>query len=66
MLPGIRCSTLVVCGEADLLTPPECSREMAAAIPGAQLELLPECGHMLTLEHPEFVNRLLLGWLRAA
>ena len=63
MLSGVRCRTLVVCGEADLLTPPDCSREIADAIPGARIELLPECGHMLTLEHPEFVNRLLLDWL---
>jgi pimeloyl-ACP methyl ester carboxylesterase len=63
LLPDIRCPTLVVCGEADLLTPPECSRELAAAIPGARLEILTECGHMLTLEQPARLNALLVGWL---
>jgi pimeloyl-ACP methyl ester carboxylesterase len=63
LLPAIACPTLVVCGESDQLTPPECSREMAEAIPGARLELLPECGHMLTWERPERVNALLIDWL---
>ena len=57
--------TLVVCGEGDAITPPECSREMAAAIPGARLEWLPECGHMLTMEKPAPLNALLLAWLGA-
>jgi pimeloyl-ACP methyl ester carboxylesterase len=63
LLPSIACPTLVVCGESDLLTPPECSREMAELIPGAQLELLPRCGHLLTWEQPERVSGLLIDWL---
>lgn len=62
-LPALRCPTLVVCGQSDLLTPPDCSTEIAAAVPGARLELLPECGHLLTLEQPARVNALLLEWL---
>lgn len=62
-LAGLRCPTLVVCGEGDGVTPPDCSREIAAAVPGAQLELLADCGHMLTMEKPAQVNRLLAGWL---
>jgi pimeloyl-ACP methyl ester carboxylesterase len=63
LLGAIRCPVLVACGEADLLTPCEQSREMAAAIPGARLEIITECGHMLTLEQPESVNALLTDWL---
>ncbi len=63
LLPRLHCPLLVVCGSADLLTPPECSREMAALAPHAQLEILPGCGHMLTLERPAQVNELLLTWL---
>lgn len=62
-LREIRCPTLVVCGEGDGVTPPECSREIAAGIAGAQLHLLPDCGHMLTMEKPQRVNALLLDWL---
>lgn len=63
LLPDIRCPALVVCGDADQLTPPECSLELATLIPAARLEMLDECGHMLTLEQPQRVNALLLDWL---
>lgn len=62
-LREIRCPTLVVCGEGDGVTPPECSREIATGIAGAQLQLLPDCGHMLTMEQPQRINALLLDWL---
>lgn len=63
MLDSIRCPTLVVCGDSDALTPPEHSREIAAAIPGARFELIEQCGHMLTLERPDRVSALLRDWL---
>ena len=62
-LGTITCPTLVVGGADDLLTPPDCSREIAAGIPGAQLQLLAECGHMLTWEQPQQVTGLLCDWL---
>ena len=62
-LRAVACPTLVVGGLDDLLTPPDCARELAEGIPGAQLRLLPECGHMLTWEQPQVVGDLLQGWL---
>jgi pimeloyl-ACP methyl ester carboxylesterase len=62
-LAQVRCPVLVVCGDSDALAPPECSREIAGLVPGAQLEMLPRCGHMLTMERPEALNALLLRWL---
>jgi pimeloyl-ACP methyl ester carboxylesterase len=62
-LAAVACPTLVVGGLDDQLTPPDCAREMAAAIPGAELHLLPECGHMLTWEQPQAVTALLQRWL---
>ena len=35
---------------------------MAAQIPGAQLTLVPECGHMCTLERPDVVTQALFEW----
>jgi pimeloyl-ACP methyl ester carboxylesterase len=62
-LPQLRCPTLVMCGEADQLTPPECSREIASLVPGARLVMVPRCGHMLTMEKPQVVNAALIEWL---
>jgi pimeloyl-ACP methyl ester carboxylesterase len=65
-LPAVACPTLVLCGEADKLTPPEHSQDFVApgtGIPGARLHTVPGAGHMLTMEQPAAVNRLLLDWL---
>jgi pimeloyl-ACP methyl ester carboxylesterase len=64
-LSNLRCPTLVLCGDEDQLTPPECSREIAALVPGAVLVMVPRCGHMLTMEQPEAVNAALRDWLEA-
>jgi pimeloyl-ACP methyl ester carboxylesterase len=66
LLPSIACPVLVACGDSDLLTPPERSREIAAALPRARLVLLPRCGHLLTWERPAEVSALLVDWLATA
>ena len=65
MLPSITCPTLLLCGRQDRLTPLDNSEQMAAAIPGAKLVVIEECGHMSTLERPEEVNRTMRKWLAA-
>jgi pimeloyl-ACP methyl ester carboxylesterase len=62
-LPQVRCPVLVLCGEADQLTPPAQSREIAALCPTARLLMVPQAGHMLTMEQPKFVNAALREWL---
>lgn len=62
-LPALRCPVLVMCGDSDQLTPPDCSHEIAALVPHAQLQMVPDCGHMLTMERPDIVNPALLRWL---
>jgi len=63
-LAAIACPTLVLVGDDDQPTPPELAREMAAAIPGARLVIVPECGHLSTLERPQAVTAALVDWLR--
>ncbi len=63
-LASVSCPVLVMCGDSDQLTPPECSLEIAALVPGARLVMVPQCGHMLTMEQPRFVNATLLAWLQ--
>ena len=62
-LGAVTCPLLVLGGADDQLTPPDCAREIAAGVPGAELHLLADCGHMLTWEQPEAVSALLQDWL---
>lgn len=63
-LAAITVPTLVLVGEADLITPPEEAREIADGIgPAARLITIPGCGHLSTLEQPDAVTRELLAWL---
>lgn len=62
---AIRCSTLVLVGDSDQITPPEWAEEMAGIIPGARLITVPRCGHLSTLERPGEVNRALDDWMRS-
>jgi pimeloyl-ACP methyl ester carboxylesterase len=64
LLPMIDCPTLVLVGEQDEATPPALSEEMAAAIPGARLVKIPDCGHLSTMECPEAVTKALVEWMR--
>ena len=62
-LASIACPTLVLVGEGDTLTPPALSQEIAAGIKGANLVVVPECGHLSTLERPDPVNEALIAWM---
>jgi pimeloyl-ACP methyl ester carboxylesterase len=48
----IAATTLVLTGERDALLGPEPTRALAAAIPGATHDVIPDAGHDLTLEQP--------------
>jgi pimeloyl-ACP methyl ester carboxylesterase len=65
LLPEIGCPTLVLVGDGDTSTPPDLAKEMAAGIGGAKLVVVPDCGHLSTLEKPEAVNAALSAWLSA-
>jgi pimeloyl-ACP methyl ester carboxylesterase len=62
-LGAIKVPALVLAGEQDLQTPPDIAREIAALTPGAKLVIVPDCGHLSTLERPEAVNAALREWL---
>ncbi len=63
MLPKLRLPVLVAVGQQDVLTPPDLSREMAEAIAGATLAVIPRAGHLPTMEQPEASASLLRAWL---
>lgn len=57
---------VIVCGEDDLVTPPEHSRTMAERLPAAEFVLVPDAGHQALMERPDVVNPPLLGLVRDA
>lgn len=63
-LAAISCQTLVICGQDDLITPPELAMEIASGISHARLEIVAQCGHLSTLDQPEVVSALLLDWIK--
>ncbi len=63
VLSTITCPTLVLVGDGDQLTPPKLAEEIAAGIRGAPLVVIPDCGHLSTLERPAAVNQALAEWM---
>jgi pimeloyl-ACP methyl ester carboxylesterase len=62
-LAEISCPALVICGNADHMTPPGFSRALQEGIAAAELVMLPHAGHMLTLEQPEAVTGAMQSWI---
>jgi pimeloyl-ACP methyl ester carboxylesterase len=63
MLSTLKVPTLVICGAADMLTPPSIARLIAAKIPGAELVVAPESGHSVYWEEPDVFNRAVLTFI---
>ena len=64
-LSRVDCPTLVLCSREDVLTPLDLSEEISDFIPGADLILIGDCGHLSTMERPDAVNAALASWLAA-
>ncbi len=62
-LRTLRVPALIVVGEKDRSLPVARARALATAIPDAQLQIVPDAGHLSTIEQPERVNELLLSFL---
>lgn len=58
-LKTIRTPVLVICGLEDKLTPPHFSKLLSNQIPGAALQTIEGAGHLLVLEQPQRVARLI-------
>ena len=61
----ITSKALVIGGEKDGPDFPKLARHVADTIPGAQLVLVPNAGHVLHFETPEIFNRELVKFLKA-
>ena len=62
-LDGVRAPTLVLAAAEDVLTPVYLSREIADAIRGARLVVLPRGNHAVQLEEPTAFNAAVLEFL---
>jgi 3-oxoadipate enol-lactonase len=58
--------TLVLVGEHDAIAPPHLSRELAGLIPGAQLVMIPDAGHLPNEENPAAFNQAVGAFLEKA
>ncbi len=63
LLGAIAVPTLVLVGAEDVLTPPSEAEALAAAIPGARLDVIPGAGHLANLENPVAVTAAWRGFL---
>lgn len=64
-LQAIACPTLVIAGADDRLRRADEARELADGIPGAQLIVIENSGHMIPLEQPAMLAAVVASWLAA-
>lgn len=63
ILTTIQVPTIVVAGENDVMTPLDMSEEIRDGIAGAELHVIPHCGHLPPIEAPEAMAGLLRALL---
>ena len=60
---NISCPTLLTVGDQDPVTPLSWQRQIAAAITGSRIRIIPNTGHMTMLEAPAVFNTVVLEFL---
>ena len=66
VLRQIQCPALIIQGVEDEHATPQHARDIAEAIPGAELWLMENAGHMLPQDFPEAFNQRVIAFLREA
>jgi len=62
-LEGMKVPTLLITGDADLITPPSIMRMVAQHIPGSEISIVAESGHSTYWEQPDIFNSAVLSFL---
>lgn len=62
-LAAIRCPTLVIVGDGDVITPPELAQEIASGITHSRLAVIRDSGHLSPLEQPAAVTKAMAQFL---
>jgi pimeloyl-ACP methyl ester carboxylesterase len=65
VLPTVAIPTLLIWGELDGRSPLGVAHQFEQAIPGAQLVVIPDCGHVSNLERPARFNEAVREFCRA-
>lgn len=65
-LTRIKCPTLVLTGQHDVISPVSNNQRWSAEIPNSKLEIIPNCGHLPPLEDPQAFNRSISNFIEAA
>lgn len=63
-IKNIKIPTLIIVGDQDRATIPAKSERIHSQIQNSQLVIIPGAGHTSTVEEPEAVNNVLIGFLR--
>ena len=50
---AVRCPTVLVVGDGDLMTPPGKARPLGSAIAGSRTVVIADCGHFMMVERPD-------------
>lgn len=61
----IKVPTLLLYAENDRLTPPEMGQQVANMMPHAQIQVLPDCGHLMNLESADHFNRVIRTFIES-
>jgi pimeloyl-ACP methyl ester carboxylesterase len=64
VLPTIAVPTLLIWGELDGRSPLRVAHEFERQIPGAELTVIPNCGHVSNLEQPDRFSEAVRGFCR--
>lgn len=62
-LPEIKLPTMVIWGEQDRLVPVGAAYSYRKRIPGSELHLIDDTGHMVQMERPQHFNRLVADFI---
>lgn len=65
LLGGVRAPALIVWGDDDKVVPRSAGNAYARALRQARLEIVPGCGHLIEMEKPEALARLVTDFVNA-
>lgn len=60
----IKVPTLIIVGEKDTATPVEMSQDLNRGIKGSKLQIIPDCNHMVMIDKPKELNRIIEDFIQ--